>query len=107
MHILAPPTILQTPGPVRVAVGTTATIQCKFSGAPAPTVTWKKLRKRLQTGDRYVVTSSDKDTTLAINDVDERDGGRYTLVLENGLGSDEAIVSLSVIGKLSSLNTYL
>lgn len=101
----APPTILHTPGPVRVAVGATASLQCKFNGAPMPTVTWKKLRRMIQTSERYVVTTSDKDTTLAIQDVDERDAGRYTLVIENDLGSDEAIVSLSVVGKWSCPHT--
>ncbi|CAH1783792.1 unnamed protein product [Owenia fusiformis] len=86
------PTIMETPGTVRVAESQDVQLRCKVFGAPRPVVVWKRGNMQL-TGGRYTTLP---DGHLNITDVSAVDAGIYSCTATNKFGSAHANGSLIV-----------
>ena len=80
---------------VTAASNTTIIIRCSVSGVPTPVVTWEK--------DGVQVFSSEKidiadDNTLVIKEAEIQDSAKYTCIVENSFGKDEASSTAQIIG---------
>ena len=81
--------------------GSSVTMQFQVTGSPLPSVTWEqegrgevKMSKR-----QRVVELSGGVTSLTISPVECEDGGVYTCMAVNHLGSVSASCKLTVLGK--------
>ena len=75
-------------------------VTCNFVAIPEPdVVVWRKNRKTVQESDRVKIDETDTSTTLTVTKATHDDSGRYTLQVENDLGSDDAAIYVSVLGK--------
>lgn len=75
-------------------------VTCNFVAIPEPdVVVWRKNRKTVQESDRVKIEETDTSTTLTVTKATHDDSGRYTLQVENDLGSDDAAIYVSVLGK--------
>ena len=83
--------------PIYLFKNTLMKIKCNPSGGPIPTRKWQKDGQELDTttaGGRY---SMDKDGTLVIKNVVDKDAGRYTCIAENGIGSPASSSGTAVV----------
>ena len=79
---------------------TNITIQCHASGVPAPTVTWSKDGKVVNSKGSYTVKD---DGLLLINGAAHEDSTRYTCTVDNAAGTDSASSTVRIVGKISSM----
>ncbi|KAM8868367.1 leucine-rich repeats and immunoglobulin-like domains protein 1 [Synchiropus picturatus] len=93
-------TVLETPHLAQnledrsVVVGDTVALHCKALGSPSPRVTWLRNDQPLRQSDRHHFTPGNQ--LLVIDSVAEEDGGRYTCVMSNTLGTERAHSQLTV-----------
>lgn len=71
---------------------------CAFTGDPLPNVEWSHSGRILSSeeSERFQIKTTEDTTTLTIGGIKEKDAGAYTLKLSNELGSDTAIVNVSI-----------
>ena len=79
---------------------TNITIQCHASGVPAPTVTWSKDGKVVNSKGSYTVKD---DGLLVINGAAHEDPTRYTCTVDNAAGTDSASSTVRIVGKITSM----
>jgi len=101
----AGPRIVERPGDQSVLEGGSATLQCRASGVPRPSVSWLKNDLDLPSAaDRRLLV--DDDGTLRLTELRRADSGVYRCVASNSLGSVSEFARLHVLGSvLSSLCT--
>jgi len=101
----AGPRIVERPGDQSVLEGGSATLQCRASGVPRPSVSWLKNDLDLPSAaDRRLLV--DDDGTLRLTELRRADSGVYRCVASNSLGSVSEFARLHVLGSvLSSLRT--
>ena len=75
--------------------GAALRLSVPFSGRPAPKVSWSRPSNHLK--DRAIIDSSDKMTTLLVENLTRDDSAKYTLSLENQSGSIAASVLVKVL----------
>ena len=83
---------------VTALTNTNITIQCHASGVPAPTVTWSKDGKVVNSKGSYTVKD---DGLLVINGATHEDSTRYTCTVDNAAGTDSASSTVRIVGKIS------
>lgn len=91
------PRIEALPEDISIEPGKVLTVACAFSGE-AQHIQWSRGGRSIETtaGGRFHVETTEDLTTLIITQVREEDAGTYTLKLSNELGSDSAIVHISI-----------
>ena len=87
--------ITQKPSSVIVEEGENVTLECKATGQPMPTVSWRKAFGNLQR-ERIAVI----DGNVSIASVTKADGGTYACSAKNLLGEDSAVALVAVIDRL-------
>ncbi|KAJ8248681.1 hypothetical protein COCON_G00233620 [Conger conger] len=94
-----PPKIEALPEDISIEKGKVLTVACAFSGEPEPEIEWTHSGRKLPGeggSDRFHIETTEDLTTLIITNVKENDAGVYTLKLSNELGSDTAMVNISI-----------
>uniref|UniRef100_A0A5F8GI76 Obscurin n=1 Tax=Monodelphis domestica TaxID=13616 RepID=A0A5F8GI76_MONDO len=95
------PYFLLRPTSIRVSVGEDATFRCRVQGSPPMSVSWTKDGQRLGEPSspdfhRVKVEARGEDSSLRIRGARPRDGGTYTVLAENLIGSTSAAAALVV-----------
>ena len=91
---------------IMVNVGDPLTLNCTSSGSPPDTFTWIKdgnqtvLQSTSITAVDYTSTSAVFRADHVIDNVTTSDIGTYTCTVTNPIGSDNATITVVVIGKL-------
>ena len=90
---------------VIVNVGDPLTLSCTSQGSPPDTFTWMKDGVSLAQSTRitavtYTSTSAVFRADYVIDNIIESDSGTYTCTVTNPIGSDNAIITVVVIGRL-------
>ncbi|XP_071796641.1 protein sidekick-2-like isoform X2 [Asterias amurensis] len=85
------PTFTSHPNDTTVIEGQPATIQCQATGAPKPTISWLR-DGALPVPDDYIQESGD----LVFTQTQASDTGDYTCLADNGVGTINATVRLTV-----------
>ncbi len=99
--LLEPPNLdLEFRDKVIVRVGETCTLQSGYSGKPTPTIKWFKNDEELQSNEEIALTSTKNKLCLTIAKAKRDRSGKYTVVLENSIGSRKGICTVIVVGKL-------
>lgn len=90
-----------------VRVGETCTLESQYTGKPQPTIKWFKNDEELQANEEIALTSTNKILCLNIEKAKRDHSGKYTVVLENSIGSRKGICNIVVVGKLVFLSSKL
>ena len=77
--------------------GTQGRIEATIIGAPEPEVIWYKGGRKIPTTGRYTSSLAQGLLVLYIKEVQENDGGQYTLEIQNEHGSDSKQIQLTVL----------
>ena len=86
--------IRQKPSSVIVEEGENVNLECKASGLPKPTVTWRKAFGSLPRGKTTVI-----DGNMTMLSVTKEDRGTYVCTVKNLLGEESAFSVVTVIDK--------
>lgn len=101
--LLEPPNLdLEFREKLIVRVGETCTLQSRYTGKPAPTIKWFKNDEELQANEEIALTSTKNTLCLTIAKAKRDHSGKYTVLLENSIGSRKGICTVTVVGKLMS-----
>ena len=87
--------IREKPSSVIVEEGENVNLECKASGLPMPTVTWRKAFGHLPRGKTTVI-----DGNMTITSVTKEDRGTYVCTVKNLLGEESAFSVVTVIDRL-------
>lgn len=77
-----------------MAAGDTVALQCKALGSPPPRITWLHEDRPLRPSERHHFTPGNQ--LLVISPASAEDGGRYTCLMSNPLGTERAHSQLTV-----------
>ena len=92
--------INQKPSSIVVEVGENVRLQCKATGLPKPTITWRRAFGSLPRG-----TTAVDDGKLTIRNVAKADSGDYACSAKNFLGQDFAVAQVTVFERLAFVLT--
>ncbi|XP_014849611.1 PREDICTED: basement membrane-specific heparan sulfate proteoglycan core protein-like [Poecilia mexicana] len=95
LNVKFPSKVQLTPtGPLRIRTGESVSVECRVTGRPRPTVTWKRRGSTLQ-----LVTQEINDAhIIKWPSVRPEDSGVYVCQADNNVGKSEAEVELVVVG---------
>ncbi|CAH3040700.1 unnamed protein product, partial [Porites lobata] len=88
--------INQKPSSIVAEVGENVRLQCKATGLPIPTITWRRAFGSLPRGKTAV-----DDGKLTIRNIAKADSGDYACSAKNFLGQDFVVAQLIVIDRLT------
>ena len=92
--------INQKPSSIVAEVGENVRLQCKATGLPIPTITWRRAFGSLPKGKTSVV-----DGNLTIRNIAKTDSGDYACSATNFLGQDFAVAQVTVFERLAFILT--
>ncbi|XP_053175920.1 immunoglobulin superfamily member 22-like [Scomber japonicus] len=79
--------------------GHDCTMSCAYQGMPTPKACWYKGETKISDSPRFWHSTANGVCTLVIPTCGAKDGGKYTLVLENPLGMAKCSCSLVIFDK--------
>ena len=89
------PEIIVYPEAQRKTEGENATLSCKVTGNPVPTISWTRDGSPVNASGR--ISFQDDKKELTITNVNRTDSGEYRCVASNSLGNDTSnVVTLNV-----------
>lgn len=91
VYIVTPTITKSSQSEVIVVDGNVLYLVCEAEGFPAPSVTWKKNNKVLQTNINK--------TNFIIDDTSEKDAGKYECEASNSVGTVSYTVEVTIKGK--------
>ena len=91
VYTVTPTIIKSSKSEVTVVDGNVLYLACETEGFPAPSVTWKKSNKMLQTNINK--------TDFIIDDASEKDAGKYECEASNSVGTVSYTVEVTIKGK--------
>ena len=92
--------INQKPLSIVAEVGESVRLQCKATGLPKPTITWRRAFGSLPRGKTAV-----DDGKLTIRNIAKADSGDYACSAKNFLGQDFAVAQVTVFERLAFILT--
>ena len=81
--------------------GENVVVKIPFTGVPKPRITWSRDGMTVESGSHFAVEIKERHAILTIRDGSKLDSGPYSIVAENDLGMDSAIIKIQISGKLS------
>ena len=89
---------------VTILFGSPLNLNCTSRGSPPDTFTWRKdggsILQSITNQVTYTNTSAVFRADYSIDSVTTSDSGTYTCTVTNPIGSDSAMITVVVIGKL-------
>lgn len=85
---------------ITVRVGEPCLIQSRYKGKPEPTIKWMKEEEELKADEDLTISHTAKSLSVNIAKAKREHSGKYTVTLENSIGSCKGICTLTVVGKL-------
>lgn len=82
-----------------VKVGDSCTLSGRYSGKPAPSVTWTKNEEELKPDEDLAVRSSARHLSLDFIKARRDHTGRYRVSVDNPAGTRTGICALTVVGE--------
>jgi len=76
--------------------GENVIVKIPFTGVPRPKITWMKDGEKIESGGHYNVEVKERHAVLTIRDASRIDNGPYSIVAENELGMDNAIIKIQI-----------
>ncbi|XP_013109098.2 twitchin isoform X22 [Stomoxys calcitrans] len=86
---------------IKLRAGETLNLNIPISGAPTPSVEWKRGDLKLPQTNRISYNTNNGFTVLRIEDIAREDGGVYNVALSNEYGKDAADIEIIVVNKPS------
>lgn len=83
-----------------VKVGDSCTLSGRFSGRPAPAITWTKNNEELKGDEQINLHSTTSHLSLNIANARRDHSGCYCVNVENAAGSRSGACTITVVGKL-------
>lgn len=83
-----------------VKVGDSCTLSGRFSGRPAPAITWTKNKEELKGDEHISLHSTASHLSLSIASARRDHSGCYCVNVENAAGSRSGACIITVVGKL-------
>ncbi|CAD6198887.1 unnamed protein product, partial [Caenorhabditis auriculariae] len=74
----------------------TIELRIPYKAYPAAESRWTKNGEKIESGGKYTITTEDKFAVLRISNATREDYGEYRVTVENSVGSDSGIVTVSV-----------
>ncbi|ESO99750.1 hypothetical protein LOTGIDRAFT_141651 [Lottia gigantea] len=93
-EISTEPKLLQTLTNQTVKYGGQAVLFCEVRGKPEPDIKWSVNQRDIQ--GRVHIKTLTNSSVLTIDDLQQADSGKYTIIAENDLGYDKAKIFISV-----------
>ncbi|ERL85176.1 hypothetical protein D910_02598 [Dendroctonus ponderosae] len=88
--------------PLSVKAGLSISLDINIQGEPPPTVTWLYEGKEISSTDELKIDNIDYNTKFFILRSKRTQSGKYTIIAKNEVGTDEAEIEISVLGKPGS-----
>ena len=82
-----------------VKVGNSCTVSGRYSGKPAPSVTWTKNDEELKADEEVSMHSTGRHLSLNISKARREHSGRYCVNVENSAGARTGICTITVVGE--------
>lgn len=82
-----------------VKVGNQCMLSGRYSGKPAPTITWTKNDEELKADEEISLHSTAHHLSLNINKAKREHSGRYCVSVENAAGPRTGICNVVVVGE--------
>ncbi|XP_053200690.1 twitchin-like isoform X3 [Panonychus citri] len=76
--------------------GENVIIKIPFTGFPKPKIKWFKEGEEIESGAHFDVQIKERHAILVIRDASREDNGLYSIKAENELGSDSAVIKVSI-----------
>ncbi|XP_037720926.1 twitchin isoform X30 [Drosophila subpulchrella] len=86
---------------IKVRAGEPVNLNIPISGAPTPTIEWKRGDSKLEESKRVSYETNSERTVFRIDDSNRRDSGKYTVTAINEFGKDTADIEVIVVDKPS------
>ncbi|GAB0086376.1 hypothetical protein DMENIID0001_004270 [Sergentomyia squamirostris] len=84
---------------IKVRAGEPINVEIPLSGAPQPTVEWKRNGLRVAETGRLAVETNSEHTALRVDASVRGDAGKYTVTASNEFGTDSGDVEVIVVDK--------
>lgn len=95
-----PPTLdLDFREKLMVKVGDTCMLSGRYSGKPAPAITWAKNDEDLKADEEISLHSTTHHLSLNISKAKREHSGRYCVSVENAAGTRSGICTITVVGE--------
>lgn len=88
--------------PLSVKAGLSISLDINIQGEPPPTVTWLYEGKEISSTDELKIDNIDYNTKFFILRSKRTQSGKYTIIAKNEVGTDEAEIEISILGKPGS-----
>lgn len=76
--------------------GSTLTLVCKYEGVPTPKIKWIKNGKDLQSDGAITIETQDFVSSLTIQNVSRKNGGKYEIIVSNKGGEAKSSGSVTI-----------
>ncbi|XP_018789320.1 PREDICTED: twitchin isoform X17 [Bactrocera latifrons] len=86
---------------IKIRAGEPLNLNIPISGAPTPTIEWKRGNLTVQETNKISYNTNSERTIFRIDDSTRQDSGMYTVTAENEFGKDSADIVLIVVDKPS------
>ena len=97
---VSPPKIYDiSPAKFCITRGQPIEFRASFSAVPQGTVKWLLNKQEIFTDGRIKIDTSEHFSTLSIGAIEPGDSGKIDVIVENDIGIDTAVASLTVQGK--------
>ncbi|KAK2815880.1 hypothetical protein Q5P01_026347 [Channa striata] len=95
LNVKHPPKVQMIPeGPLHVSIGESVSVECRATGRPRPTLTWKQITSNQQ----LVLTNMNNVNTLQLDDIRPEHAGLYLCLAENSEGVTQVSIEINVGG---------
>ncbi|GBP08926.1 Twitchin [Eumeta japonica] len=84
---------------VKVRAGEPVNINIPISGAPSPTIEWKRGSIKVPENNRFSFSTNPERTIFRIDDTARDDAGVYNITASNEFGKDSADIEIIVVDK--------